>query len=112
MLVLDTQVHQGIMFIRVAGSLNSRNFMKLNQEINYLLYHQGAHYYVFNFQEIATISKKACFDLQNKLVEIFLSCGKVVMCGMNEFMKKYIGVNKDSLFYVNNEVDAFRYLSI
>ena len=49
--------------------------------------------------------------LQNKLVEIFLNCGKVVMCGLNECNKNLIGVH-DRLYFVNNERDAFEYLYI
>ena len=49
--------------------------------------------------------------IQNKIIEIFLSCGKVAICGLNELNKKIFG-NFDRLFYVNNERDAFEYLYI
>ena len=75
MLKLQKQVSKGIMFIRLSGDLNISSFNKLSDEINYLLYNQGIHYYVFNFKEIDKIDQNIFLKLQNKLVEIFLSCG-------------------------------------
>lgn len=112
MLEVETQVNKGIMFIRLGGSLDNSTFITLSKKINYLLYEQGIHYYVFNFEEVYNLDGNIFLKLQNKLIEIFLSCGKVVMCGLNELFKKKIGSTRDNLFYVNREIEAFKYLNL
>lgn len=112
LLQLETQVNKGIMFIRLEGDLNNKTFNTLSTEINYLLYNQGIHYYVLNFEEVSKVDKNIFIKLQNKLIEIFLSCGKVVMCGLNDMFKQQIGSTKDSLFYVNKEQEAFEYIRV
>ena len=49
--------------------------------------------------------------LDNKLVEIFLSCGKVVLCGLDGMYERKLG-KQDSLFYVREGNQAFEYLTI
>lgn len=112
MLEVQTQVSKGIMFIRLEGNLDNKTFNTFSKEINYLLYNQGIHYYVLNFEEVNKFDKNIFVKLQNKLIEIFLSCGKVVMCGLNDFLKKQIGSTKDNLFYVNKEIEAFKYINL
>jgi len=34
------------------------------------------------------------------------------MCGLSEFLKKQIGSTKDNLFYVNKEIEAFKYINL
>ena len=111
MLDVEVDVVKGIMFINLEGELNYRTISKLECELNYLLYKQGMHLFVFNFNNLNCIEYGMIEILQNKLVEIFLNCGKVVMCGLNECNKNLIGVH-DILYFVNNERDAFEYLYI
>lgn len=114
MLEMDVDVMKGIMFIRLGGDLNAYTFHDFEQQLNYLLYKQGMHYYVFNFFDLNCIDQSILSHLQNKLVEIFLSCGKVAMCGFQKFSKHLFGSsdNQEKLFYINDEVEAFQYLSI
>lgn len=112
MLQLETQVNKGIMFIRLEGNLDNKTFNKFSNEINYLLYNQGIHYYVLNFEEVNRVDKNIFTKLQNKLIEIFLSCGKVVMCGLDDLIKKQIGNTRENLYYVNKEKEAFKYINL
>lgn len=112
MLELSTQINKGIMFIRLEGELNNNNFDSLSNELNYLLYNQGIHYYVFNFKYLNNLDRNIFIKLQTILTEIFLSCGKVVMCGLEKLDIKKIGKYYNKLFYVNEEIDAFRYLKV
>ena len=50
MLEFTTEINKGIMFIRLEGELNNNTFNNLSNELDYLLYKQGIHYYVFNFK--------------------------------------------------------------
>mgnify|MGYP003322677116 FL=1 len=44
-------------------------------------------------------------------MEIFLSCGKVVLCGLDGKYEKKIG-KQDKLFYVREGIEAFKYLTV
>lgn len=112
MLEMTTEVSKGIMFIRLEGELNNNTVNKFYNELNYLLYKQGIHYFVFNFKELKNMDQNIFSIFQNILTEIFLSCGKVVMCGMKELQMKKLGKTKDKLFYVNEEIEAFKYLKV
>lgn len=110
MLEINKEVERGILFIRLEGGLTTKTFNTLGNEINYLLYNQGISNFVFDFSNVSKFEDSIFLKMQNKLVEIFLNCGKVVMCGMNDVTKKRIGFTKDQLFYVNHEAEAFNYL--
>lgn len=111
MLEVSTDVVKGVMFINLEGELNKDTIKDFERELNYLLYKQGMHFFVFNFKDLENIEYGTLSWLQNKLVEIFLSCGNVVMCGLNELCQKRLGM-QEKLFYVNSEVDALKFLNI
>lgn len=106
MLNVDVDVVKGITFIRLEGDLTDRTFDDLNLEIDNLLYNLGMHFYVINFVDIFDIENSVFNKIQNKLYEIFLSCGDVVMCGVKNIFKD------KRLVYVNSEVEAFKYFNI
>lgn len=111
MFLITTKVNKGIIFLRLYGSLNKRTIKEFSDEINYLLYEQGTKRLVINFDEV-NITNDAIFStILNKLIEIFLSCGEVALCGLSQDRKKYIGSRRDQLFFVDSELDAFQYLS-
>lgn len=111
MLGIDIDVVKGIMFIHLEGQLNRDTIGQFDNELNYLLYKQGMHYFVFDFKDLEKIDFNIISWLENKLVEIFLSCGKVVLCGLDRRYEKYIG-KQDKLFYVREGSDAFKYLNV
>ena len=111
MLNIDIDVVRGVMFINLEGELNKKTVSLFEDEINYLVYKQGMHLFVFNFNNLNNIEYGMVEYIQNKIIEIFLNCGKVAICGLNELNKKIFG-NFDRLFYINNERDAFEYLYI
>ena len=111
MLEIDIDVVRGILFIHLEGVLNKETMRQFDNELNYLLYKQGMHYFVFDFKDLDRLDLSVMPWLDNKLVEIFLSCGKVVLCGLdgkyeNKFKKQ------DRLFFVREEIQAFNYLII
>lgn len=112
MLEIKEEVERGILFLKLDGKLTTKTFTTLVEEINYLLYQHGFQYFVFDFTNVRKIEEKVFQKIQSKLVEIFLNCGKVVMCGLSEINKIQIGFTKDRLFYVNYNNEAFRYLSL
>ena len=110
MLEIEKEVDRGILFIRLEGTLTNKTFTTFGEEINYLLYNQGISNFVFDFTNISKVEDNIISKIQSKLVEIFLNCGKVVMCGMSELFRKKVGFTKDQLFYVSHDIEAFEYL--
>lgn len=108
MLEINMEVDRGIPFINLEGILNNKTFNDLVKEINYLLYNQGFQYFVLDFSNISNFEECIYLKIQSKLVEIFLSCGRVVLCGVSN--KQKIGYTKDKLYYVNQKQEAFKYL--
>lgn len=109
MLKIEQEVARGIMFIRLGGNLNNNSFNLFGKLINNLLYNQGMQYFVIDLYNI-NLEDNIFSNIQNKLIEIFLSCGKVVLCGIDEENIEKIGYTKDKLFYVKEEREAFKYL--
>ncbi len=85
------------------------SFNSFGKVINNLLYKKGMQYFVIDLYNI-DLEDKIFLNIQNKLVEIFLNCGKVVLCGIDDENKRKIGYTKDKLFYVKEEREAFKYL--
>ena len=111
MLDVEVDVIKGIMFINLEGELNYRTISKLENELNYLLYKQGMHYFVFDFKDLDIIDINVISWLDNKLIEIFLSCGKVVLCGLDDKYENKFS-KQERLFFVREGVQAFNYLTI
>lgn len=110
MFLITTKVNKGIIFLHLYGSLNKRTIKDFSEEINYLLYEQGTMNFVINFDEVKITNDDIFSTIGNKLIEIFLSCGEVVLCGLSREKEKYIGKRRDQLFFVDNELEAFQYL--
>ena len=49
MLEMDVGVVKGFTVIRLDGDLTNKTFKRLNEEIDYLLYKQGMHFFIFDF---------------------------------------------------------------
>lgn len=109
--MLYTQVINGILYMGFEEVINDQAILELSREIDYMLYRQGINYYAIDFNNLNIESSKFINLFQNKLVEIFLRCGSVVLCGMNNIMRKVKG-NRNNLFYVNNKADIFKVLSL
>lgn len=106
MLNVDVDVVRGITFIRLEGDLTNKTFNELDVEIDNLLYNLGMQFYVINFVDVFDIESNFFYKMQNKLYEIFLSCGDVVMCGIKNIFKDR------RLVYVTDELEAFKYFNI
>lgn len=107
-----TEVSRGIIFIRFHGIFDDHTFNQFNEEIDYLLYKQGVSFYTFDFSDVKSLSEGLVPKIQNKLIEIFLSCGQVVMCGLNSWDQDKIGRRKNHLYYVNDEREAFQLIHL
>ena len=112
MFQITRKVNRGIIFLRLYGYLNKKTIHKLLEEINYLLYEQGTLNFVINFDEVKITNDEIYASITNKLIEIFLSCGEVVLCGLSKEKEKTIGSRRQQLFFVDNEFEAFRYITV
>ena len=111
MFKIITSVNQGILFIKLQGRLTNDNFYEFSNEINYLLYNQGISYFVFNFDDL-DIGKEIFSKIQNKLIEICLTSGKVALCGLSKEDIKKVDCGNENLKFVNSEIEALHYLHI
>lgn len=111
-MAITTYVNKGILFLTLDGSFDNNTFDKFSEEIDYLLYNQGMSFYAFNFKNVKTIEENLISKLQNKLIEIFLNCGKVVMYGLNQIYQEKIGKERKRLFYVNDEREIFNIIKL
>ncbi len=112
MFQITIKVNQGIIFLRLYGFLNQKTIEQFSEEINYLLYEQGTMNFVINFLDVQIANNDVLVQISNKLTEIFLKCGEVVLCGLEKEKEKFIGKRKRGLFFVENEFDAFQYLTV
>ena len=110
MLEMDVGVVKGFTVIKLDGDLTNKTFKKLDEEIDYLLYKQGMHFFIFDFNHVQKTDENIFKDFQRKLVEIFLSCGKVVLCGLSDVFKEIRDSSR--LFYVKDEFEALNFFSI
>ena len=72
MLEMDFGVVKGMTIVKLTGELTSNTFYKFNEEVDYLLYSQGMHYFVFDFKDVDKIEEKVFDEIQSKIIEIFL----------------------------------------
>lgn len=110
MLDMDVGVVKGFTVIRLDGDLTNKTFKRLDEEIDYLLYKQGMHFFIFDFNRVKNTDAVTYGYFQKKLIEIFLSCGKVILCGIKDVFRNI----KDSsrLFYVNDCFEALNCFNI
>ena len=110
MLEMDVGVVKGFTVIRLDGDLTNKTFKRLNEEIDYLLYKQGMHFFIFDFNRVKNTDAVTYGYFQKKLIEIFLNCGKVILCGIKDVFRNI----KDSsrLFYVNVCFEALNCFNI
>lgn len=112
MFKIITNVNQGILFIKLEGELTDDTFKDVAAEINYFLYKQGMNYFVLNFDELEIKNQNILELLENKLIEICLTSGKVALCGLNKEQKKKLDCGNNNLIYIKSELEAFKYLHI
>ena len=58
------------------------------------------------------ISTEDLENFKNLLTEIFLKCGRVAIYGLDKINKNIFGTRKYDMYYVDNEEDIFKLLSL
>ena len=111
MLEIDTNIIKGMVVIKLKGVLNRKTIYEFDREINYLFYKQGFNYYVLDFNNIERIEFDIFNWLENKLMEIFLSCGKIILYGLDD---KYEGrkCKFDKFSSIRRESQNFNFITI
>ena len=110
MLDINTNVINGVIVIRLEGNLDNKNINNLEEKIDYLIYKQEIHNFIFDFNCIEEVDIRIINNIYNKLIEIFLTCGRVVLCEINDLFKR-VTDKGDRIIYVNQFIDAFKYFS-
>lgn len=111
MLNIDFNVINGAIIIYLEEYINNKTISTLEKDLDYLIYKQQMHYYIFDFNNIKEVDIRIINKIKNKLIEIFLTCGEIVFLGVNDLLKKVFGKG-DRIIYVNKLNDAYKYFSI
>lgn len=111
MLDIEFNVINGAIIIQLNGNLNNNTISNLETKLDYLIYKQEMHYFIFDFNYVEEVDLRIINNIYNKLIEIFLTCGKAVFLGVNNLLKKALGKG-DRIIYVNKLNDAYKYFSI
>ena len=110
MLEMDVGVVKGFTVIRLDGDLTNKTFKRLNEEIDYLLYKQGMHFFIFDFNRVKNTDAVTYGYFQKKLIEMCLRCGKVILCGIKDVFRNI--QDSSRLFYVNDCFEALNCFNI
>ena len=110
--MLYTKVNDGILFISIEEEIRDDTIDNLEEEIDYMLYSQGIRYYAFNFNYLDNFNNSFLNKFQNKLTEIFLTCGSVVIYGLKKVNKYIFGKRKDNLYYIDSKEDINKIINL
>ena len=107
---MEIDIVKGTIFIKMEGQMTEKNYMILEKKIDQLLYEYGMHFFVFNFSYLNEFDESIFSKIQSKVIEILLSRGKVIFCGLS---RNYHSFNdkQQRLIYVDNEMEAFNQLN-
>ena len=107
---MEMDIVRGTIFIKMEGGMTEKSYMILEKKINQLLYEYGMHSFVFNFSYLNRFDDNIFSKIQNKVIEILLSCGKVIFCGLGKQYHSFSDKQK-RLIYVDNEMEAFNQIN-
>lgn len=114
MLEIDMEIRKGIMFIRLAGCLNSKTISKFNDDVERLLIDNGIRDVVLNLSNLKDIDITGI----NTLLESYQVCknnhGNTILCSINNLIKDKIHNSKlfNYIFEVDSEIDAMKLINI
>ena len=107
-----TKVNDGIIFISIEEEINDDTIDSLEEEIDFMLYKQGMKYYAFNFNYLDNFNCSFLNKFQNKLTEIFLTCGSVIIYGLKRINKGIFGKREYNLYYLDSEEDINKIINL
>ena len=107
---MEMDIVRGTIFIKMEGKMTEKSYMILEKKINQLLYEYGMHSFVFNFSYLNRFDDNIFSKIQNKVIEILLSCGKVIFCGLGKQYHSFSDKQK-RLIYVDDEMEAFNQIN-
>lgn len=110
MLKMDLEFNQGILFVRLRGSLNRKTSYKINNYLNPVLKKHKIKYLVYNFYFLKDIDNSGIDAILNTKYIIKENNGKIRMCEINENIKEKIKGAK--LARIKNELVAFNLLEV
>lgn len=84
MLEIEMEIHKGVLFIRLIGSLTRKTISKLEQEVTRLVYDNGITNTVFNVEELTQIDLYGIQALLQNYEINLNNQGKTCLCGLKE----------------------------
>ena len=114
MLNIDLEYKRGILFLRLNGVLNEKNYFILEDAIKNVVSKAGIKYLLINFEKLYDIDDKGLSSIINSYKEYIKDRGKLLICGYHDKTKLFIEKSELKRFAVVtlNEVGAFNLVNI
>lgn len=94
MLEIEMEIHKGVLFIRLIGSLTKKTIVKLEQEVTRLVYDNGITNTVFNVEELTEIDLYGIHALFQNYKINSANQGTSCLCGLEGKVGKQIKHSK------------------
>lgn len=111
MLDINMEIRRGILFVRLKGSLTKETTKYFKSEVSNLIEEKGIRYLVINLAYVNNIDEVGIDIILKEYRYIASSCGKVVICGIDE-NKKIEAKYFKNIHKSDNELQAFRIINI
>lgn len=113
MLLINQEFRRGVLFVRLKGSLTSKEVPYLNEEVTKLLKKLKMHNVVFNISGLKEID----LDGVNALLNNYKMCRRLngisMLCGGNTKIREYINNSKvSSMYQIKDELAALNIIRI
>lgn len=87
MLKIEMEYDQGVLFVRMKGTLDRKNTYKINNYLNPVIKKHNMKYLIYNFENLENIDEAGIDALKISKCFIKRNKGKVRICGINENIK-------------------------
>jgi len=111
MLKIECEYKRGILFVRLAGSVN-KSTIKNMEVVDNMITKAGIKYLLINLEKVAIISHNEISSLINRYKTLIGDDGKLLICGYyNNKMNLQIN-DVDKVYLQGREVSAFNIVNI
>lgn len=110
MLKIDAEYDQGILFVRLNGSLNEKNSYKINNYLVPVIMKHNIKYLVFNLEALDNIDLRGRDAIINSKIAIKKNKGKILLCKVNNKI--------DNIFkglripFINKEEEVLKFIEV
>ncbi len=114
MLKITTEFRNGILFVRLSGTLNKNTVYKLNKKVTNIVKESGIRNIVFNFSNLKYIDFKGINTIFFNYELCKKNDGKSMFCGNNEHIRGKLKKSRliNYIYEVCDEISAMKLLNL